>query len=447
MRLLLAAGVLCTAFLVIYLPDLGHGFLKDDFVWILSSRSVDLSDVVALFKANVGFYRPLVSLTFAADYGLWGIRPFGYGLTNLAVFSGCAVLLYGLARRFTLPPAAALLTTAVWAFNFHGVNMALLWLSGRTSLLVTLFSLLTTHALLMEARLSAGVLCLAALLSKEEATLLPLLLTVFVFVVQPPPFASRVRQTVLRVWPMWAALTGYAVLRLQSGAFGFSNAPWYYQLSTSQTFRNLVEYGDRSATVAVAVILLMVIACGRRTRARSVLEEPERRLVLLSALWIVGTFAITLWLPVRSSLYALLPAIGTSLIAGAAASWMIRTNPKRFRLVAIVLPVLVVLLIPVYRIRNLRWVGIADISNYIMQTVEASVRDTTSGGRIVIVDPKDERFDLDSTFSGMFPEAVTLVAGPDWNGEIIPAGEALPDDVRLLFHYTDGRLIPIERAR
>jgi hypothetical protein len=443
MRLLLAAGVLCTAFLVIYLPDLGHGFLKDDFVWILSSRSVDLSDVGALFKANVGFYRPLVSLTFAADYGMWGMRPFGFGLTNLAVFGACAVLLYGLARRFTLPPAAALLTTAVWAFNFHGVNMALLWLSGRTSLLVTFFSLLTTHALLMEARLSAGVLCLAALLSKEEATLLPLLLTVFVFAVQPTPFASRLRQTVLRVWPMWVALAGYAVLRLQSGAFGFSNAPSYYQLSTSQTFRNLVEYADRSGTVAVAVVLLMVIACGRRP----VLEEPERRAVLLSALWIVGTFAITLWLPVRSSLYALLPSIGTSLIAGATASWMIRTNPVRFRLVAIVLPVLVVLLIPVYRIRNVRWVGIADISNYIIQTVEASVRGATSGGRIVIVDSRDERFDLDSTFSGMFPEAVTLVAGPDWNGEIIPAGEKLPDDVRLLFHYTDGRLIPIDRAQ
>ena len=80
-----------------------------------------------------------------------------------------------------------------------------------------------------------------------------------------------------------------------------------------------------------------------------------------------------------------------------------------------------------------------------MKTVEASVRDTTSGGRIVIVDSRDKRFDLDSTFTGMFPEAVTLVAGPDWNGEIIRVGEAVPDDVRLLFHYKDGRLIPIVR--
>ena len=441
MRLLLAAGVLCAAFLLIYLPDIGHGFLKDDFVWILSSRAADLSDALALFKANVGFYRPLVSLTFAADYGVWGMRPFGYGLTNLAVFSGCVVLLYALARRFTLSPPAALLTVAVWAFNFHGVNMALLWLSGRTSLLVTFFSLSTAHAVLMGAPLAGGMLCLAALLSKEEATLLPLLISVYVFTVQPPPFTSRSRQTLLRVWPLWAALAVYAVLRLRSGAFGFSNAPWYYQLSTAQTGRNLVEYADRSATVAVAVILILIIACRRRPD----LDDPGRRAVLFSMLWIVGTFAITLWLPVRSSLYALLPSIGSSLIAGACAAWAIRSNSERFRRAVIALTVLVVLLIPVYRIRNVRWVGIADISNYIMKTVEASVPDSTSGGRIVIVDSRDARFDLDSTFSGMFPEAVTLVAGPDWNGEIIPVGEAVPDDVRLLFHYTAGRLIPIGR--
>jgi hypothetical protein len=115
MRLLLAAGVLCVAFLAIYGPDIGHGFVKDDFRWILSSRTEHLEDLAAHFRSNVGFYRPLVSLTFAADYGVWGVRPLGYGLTNLTIFGGCAVLLYRLARRIALPPAAALLATAVWA--------------------------------------------------------------------------------------------------------------------------------------------------------------------------------------------------------------------------------------------------------------------------------------------------------------------------------------------
>src|SRR4030095_9760291 len=93
MRLLLAAGVLCAAFLTIYLPAVGHGCVKDVCCWILSSRSERLSDLIALFTSNVGFYRPLVALTFAADYGIWGMRPFGYGLTNLIGFRGSAACL------------------------------------------------------------------------------------------------------------------------------------------------------------------------------------------------------------------------------------------------------------------------------------------------------------------------------------------------------------------
>jgi hypothetical protein len=436
MRLLLTAGVLCSAFLAIYLPDLGHGFLKDDFAWILSSRLERSGDLIALFTSNVGFYRPLVSLSFAVDYSVWGLQAFGYGVTNLLVFAGCAVLLYQLARRFALPPAAAVLATAVWAFNLHGVNMALLWLSGRTSLLVTFFALLTAHALLIRAPITAGVCCLAALLSKEEATLLPLLLTVFVFAFQPRPSATRVRQTMLQVWPMWMALAAYSVLRMRSGAFDFSNAPVYYQVTTSQLLRNFAEYADRSGTVAVAVMLVLVFAL----RLRPTLDEQERRAVLLSMLWIAGTFAITLWLPVRSSLYALLPSVGTSLIAGCVAAWAIRVNPARFRSAATVLMVLLVLLIPVYRMRNARWVGIADISRSVMDAVEAGVRTATGGGRIVVVASQDAYVDLDSTFSGMFPEAVTLFAGPHWQGQVVIDGEALAADARLLFRYADGRL-------
>ncbi|MNC96546.1 hypothetical protein D3C83_139460 [compost metagenome] len=68
-----------------------------------------------------------------------------------------------------LAPAASLLAAATWLFNFHAVNMAVLWLSGRTALLVTLFALASAHAMLRGRALLAGGACLLALLSKEEA--------------------------------------------------------------------------------------------------------------------------------------------------------------------------------------------------------------------------------------------------------------------------------------
>lgn len=54
------------------------------------------------------------------------------------------MLLFLLAERLGLPVPAALLTAAVWSFNFHGINVAVLWISGRTSLLVVLFAILMT---------------------------------------------------------------------------------------------------------------------------------------------------------------------------------------------------------------------------------------------------------------------------------------------------------------
>ena len=130
-RLRLAVVIILALLGAIYLPDLGHGFVKDDYGWIAASRVQSLPDLVHLFTANVGFYRPLVSTTFAVDHALWGLNPEGYALTNVALLLADTVLLLLLARRLRLPPAAALFGVAVWVFNFHGVNMAVLWIQPR----------------------------------------------------------------------------------------------------------------------------------------------------------------------------------------------------------------------------------------------------------------------------------------------------------------------------
>src|SRR5687767_3524673 len=131
-----AAAAIAGAFLLIYLPDIGHGFISDDFRWIVESRSSSVADLAALLGSNTGFYRPVVSWSFAADHALWSADAFGYGVTNLVLCLATATALFALARQLALPPAASLAAAAVWLFNFHAVNMALLWLSGRTALLV-----------------------------------------------------------------------------------------------------------------------------------------------------------------------------------------------------------------------------------------------------------------------------------------------------------------------
>jgi hypothetical protein len=105
--------------------------VKDDFVWIARSRLETPADWAALFGAPTGFFRPAVSLTFAANRSVCGLHPLCYGLTNLALAIGCAAGIFATARGLSLPPGAALLAAALWAFNWHGINMAVLWISGR----------------------------------------------------------------------------------------------------------------------------------------------------------------------------------------------------------------------------------------------------------------------------------------------------------------------------
>jgi hypothetical protein len=447
MRIGVAAIVLAAAFLAVYLPDVGHGFVKDDFAWIVASRAGTWRDVAALFTTNVGFYRPLVSTTFAVDHAFWQLNPFGYGISNLALALADAALLFLLARRLALPPAGALAAAAIWAFNFHGVNMAVLWLSGRTSLLLVLFALAAAHAFLRGRTLAAGVLTLCAMLCKEEAVLLPLLWSVYATLDGQavadtrrdgrPGARSSAFTALARTAPMWMALGVYAILRLRSGAFSPTDAPDYYQftLAPGQLLVNVAEYADRGATVAAAAAILWLLL-SRRTSAPW--TTSERRSVILGALWFAAGYALTVFLPLRSSLYAVLPSIGSALIAGAIASRASRAHPVAFQRSCAILVALTVLLVPVYRGRNVRWTAAADLSTGVRNRLEAIAGRHPDGGTVILRDDAGRRITFNSTFDTQFPKAATLFMGPRWTGAIegveVPAGAEV-----------EGTVVRIER--
>ena len=136
-----ALAVPFIVFLGVYGASVGHGFVADDFGWILDSRVDHVGGLLSLFSRSSGFYRPVVGLTFAADYAIFGAHPLGYGLTNLALALVCGGLLYLVGRELSLPRGAALAAVALWLLNPHGINTAIIWMSGRTSLLLTMGSL------------------------------------------------------------------------------------------------------------------------------------------------------------------------------------------------------------------------------------------------------------------------------------------------------------------
>jgi hypothetical protein len=456
---LLAAIYLACLVAIIYVSDLGRGFIKDDFSWILSSRVTTPLDLGRLFAHADGFYRPIVSLTFAFDVLTHGMTPFGFGVTNFVLLLACTAGVGVVGIRLGMPRRAAVVAAALWVLNFHGINMAVLWISGRTALLVTLFSLSAAVALLTGHRMALFVLALAALFSKEEATLLPVMLTCWALCLAPGPGVpprQRLRAALRQTWPCWAAAAIYLLLRAQTPAFlPWSSPPFYrFTMDPGLLSKNVLEYADRAATLSTAAVLLVMAVSWRVPRP----SAASSRLLIAAALWVAGGFALTVLLPVRSSLYVCFPSVGVALAAAVLVEELLsQARPGVVRGVAALGVLVPVLLLPVYRARNERWVKEAYLSAQTLRGIAEHADAVRRAPMVVILDDRSVRPTLDSSFGTLLPTAVRLTVGhevPLWiepppadaaeAGWVAPA--RLPDDVLVLRRTMTGLVVVGDRS-
>lgn len=406
----IAFAVPLAVFLLVYAPAVGRGFISDDFGWIVQSRVHSLSDGVALFEKNHGFYRPIVALTFAVDYALFGNRPLGYGLTNLALCLLCAVLIAMMFRAFGLTRSAAIFGAGVWLLNFHGINMALLWMSGRSALLLVAAAAAAVLALLRgRVLLSIGCLVLA-LFSKEEAVLLPVVMLAWLAAnVRDGRTAISGPAAVLLILGILLDLAVYAWLRIHSGAMTPATAPFYYRFTflPAALLRNIMEYADRGSTFAAAVTLIAwaVLRPGARVPIRW-------RVIGCGFVWLVCGYAITVFLPSRSSLYACFPAVGAALVSAEICSQLWAAAQPTARLAGLVtLAMVPILCAPVYVMRNQRWVDLAKSSSVALTDVATFTTSLPPGSTLVLVDDRSRPINIHTMFGTLLSDAVSLATG------------------------------------
>ena len=132
---------------------------------------------------------------------LYGLSPAGYAMTNLALAFAIVSGIIWLGTSLRLPPVAAVFGAGLWILNFHGISTALLWISGRTSLLATVFAVFAAVALVRGRPLWAGWLTLASLMSKEEPIMLPVSLRCGC-----GSTGGRLAAIARMTWPSFAAL-------------------------------------------------------------------------------------------------------------------------------------------------------------------------------------------------------------------------------------------------
>jgi len=134
----------------VFQNSLSNDFVFDDESVIIGNASIqNLSSIPKFFTADEGFhkvigryYRPIVSSTYALDYYIWGLDPYGFHLTNVIIHIISCLLLFKIFRvlfwRYKYRNLISLLSTLIFAV--HPIHTeAVSWVSGRTDSLVTLF--------------------------------------------------------------------------------------------------------------------------------------------------------------------------------------------------------------------------------------------------------------------------------------------------------------------
>jgi hypothetical protein len=347
-----------------------------------------------------------------------------------------------------LPCGASLVAAGLWAFNPHGVNMSVLWISGRTSLLAAAFAVGASAAAMTDRAAVTFVLMLLALLSKEEVLLLPAAWTVCRWLTRNrthyrPGFSTR------SLVAAWLAVAIYLALRFQTGAMTPADAPWHYRftLDPAVVTANALEYLDRACTWPAAILLALAFALRRGPS----FGPTERTAIVFGTLWLIAGYAVTVALPVRSSLYACLPAIGAAIAAAALANAMWRAAAPRGRWLAAVALGLPLVLWPIYQTRNERWVAQATLSASILEDLPP-LADLSESAVVVIQDDINTRANVQSAFGNHLTDAIYLLTRRTLNVFYEPSleGIAAPAhrDRVLRLQVVEGRprLRPVQLA-
>ncbi len=353
---LLAAGL--------YAATLGHGFIWDDKFLILENRYLrDWSELGRnlgsdFFRktrdtSKIGYWRPVVTLSYMLDRTAFDDRPWGFHLENVVLHALASVLVGILARRLGLRARSAWI--AAMLFAAHPVHVeSVAWIAGRTDLYCTVFALSALGLELSHAarphwarRWGATLAGALALLSKEMAAVLPALVALRAWWLPGPAEAGRPlpRRMAKAVLPHALVLGAYALVRFGVLGVATHTPGWAEQVGRTVLFWTwwaaLVEYlrvlvwpallsvaielphlrGPASPWVAAGVVLLaglLGVAWRARVRAPALAFAVG---LLLVGLVPLTNFVMPINAPVTSPFawaerFLYLPSVGFCLALG-----------------------------------------------------------------------------------------------------------------------------------
>jgi len=178
-------GLYCSSLIEITLKPSVIGIDDRGLLQYLLNHRLSFHDI--FFVQNPGkYFRPFLELTLLIDQKLWDDHIFGYRLTNVLLHTCNTLIVYAIGKA--LFKTSSYRTEASFGaailFAVHPVAVeSVAWISGRTDLLVTLWSLLAFYFYLLANNKNAvytlplSLACaLAAALSKETGIIVFILM-------------------------------------------------------------------------------------------------------------------------------------------------------------------------------------------------------------------------------------------------------------------------------
>ena len=194
--LLIGCGLILVVTAVVYWPAFHAGFVWDDDSMLTDNAAIKSPRGLYYIWCTTALpdYFPLTSTSLWAEWRLWGMRAWGYHLTNVLLHALSAMVLWRVLRRLSI--AGAWLIAAIFAV--HPVNVeSVAWIAERKNVLAMVFYSLTWYAFVRGERLSeisslksqisnssrwywlAVLFFLLALLSKTAVVMFPFALLLF----------------------------------------------------------------------------------------------------------------------------------------------------------------------------------------------------------------------------------------------------------------------------
>ncbi|MBA4320390.1 MAG: hypothetical protein C0412_18485 [Flavobacterium sp.] len=211
-----------------YVNSLSGEFVWDDHVQIAENQFIrKINNIPMLFTIGndatfhqeiftVNYYRPLQVLTYIFDYHIWGLKPFGFHLTNILLHYFNSFFVFILIYLITNKKLPAFLVSILFAV--HPVNTSSVsYISGRADLIAMFFILLTFIFWIKGITINTSYLLSIfffslSLLAKEIAVVLPFLLLFYAYI-EFSKNKDLLRKIFVKITPFFALIFIYFLIR------------------------------------------------------------------------------------------------------------------------------------------------------------------------------------------------------------------------------------------